>query len=60
MPEITVSIEGVQKLLQKQGSPSGVGISDVSSFVNTNWYCRFTISALSLASACNIPATQMG
>ena len=40
--------------------PSGVGISDVSSFVNTDWYCRFRISALSLASACNIPASLSG
>jgi hypothetical protein len=32
----------------------------VSSFVNTDWYCRFRISALSLASACNIPASLSG
>jgi hypothetical protein len=35
-------------------------MSDVSSFVNTDWYCRFRISALSLASACNIPASLSG
>ena len=32
----------------------------MSSFVNTDWYCRFRISALSLASACNIPASLSG
>ena len=33
--------------------PSGDGMEPLSSFVNTDWYCRFRMSALSLGSACN-------
>jgi hypothetical protein len=47
---------------QYQESSKGKNVEQLwmSSFVNTDWYCRFRISALSLASACNIPASLSG
>jgi hypothetical protein len=56
MPEITVSIEGVQKLLQKLNPQKACGPDQIPARILRD----LADAALSLASACNIPTSLSG
>ena len=45
-PSVVIWMSGIVG----DGSPSGFGISDLSSSVNSDWYCLFNMLALSAGS----------